>query len=94
MKSTAAVCVSCGRECGDPDSFERVWETALGREGICSQCLADAKLGRLVRKMPLSSSLDHDCNGWSFFRWGMFSNANANGKRPEEALERAMGEGK
>lgn len=65
-------------------------------EKVCAKCLADAKLGRLVRRMladPSDLCLKSGRDGFYVLDLEMWEDsAEYRGDTPEEALEKAMGE--
>ena len=58
---------------------------------VCPSCLADARLGRLVRGMPVGSQLvvDSDEKGQYWYASGRVPSGFKFENTPEEALERA-----
>ncbi len=78
----AAICAVC----------LKMYHQITLNERVCQGCLADAKLGRMVRGMPEGCGLYHHVGGYFTGRFeGEYSRGNAT---PEEALEKAMGEWK
>lgn len=57
---------------------------------VCRQCVADAKLGRMVRAMPRQQHLIHQEKCWACFQDDFgYQRGIGSGQTPEEALERA-----
>ena len=87
-----SLCLVCNEECSIKTTGTN-WLASpeTGEVGVCDVCLADARLGRLVRGMPKGSQLvvDSDEKGPYWYAMGHVPNSFRFEATPEEALEKA-----
>jgi hypothetical protein len=86
-----AVCMLCYEKI--PDTAKCTRMTFDETLGVCPQCEADARLGRMVRRMPVDKMLHSRWTelkgGWSVSEWWQGEPRSvASGDTPEEALEK------
>ncbi len=82
----AAICAVC----------LKMYHQITLNERVCQGCLSDARLGRMVREIPVGAQLVHDADkkGRYWYLKGNVESRYAFSSTPEEALEKAMGEWK
>ena len=78
------VCVLCEKTI---EHSELIYKLIIGKSCLCHGCLADARLGRMVRRMPKGWLLERGQSEWRYAE--VYGQGFSDGATPDEALERA-----